>query len=256
MLKANANKNKTPDLSIKKIDTKDTKKYPPMPKPLPQFPFRLLLLGSSAGGKTTLLLNILTNENFYKGVFDKIYIISPTISVDSTWQALDKLPEKEKEKYRFFEQCNVEDIQAILDEQDKAIKASADKSKPLALLVFDDCIGSKFLTSKTFGELFYKGRHYNCNTILSFQSYKNVQRSIRLNFSHTIVTSITENELVMISPDLANPVFSKKMVQDLYHSCKSKNKYNFLYKDGTEDYADQFMMNFTTIFKIKKKPKV
>lgn len=245
-------KKTNPDFTIQKIETKDTRKYEKMPKPLPQFIFRMLLLGSSAGGKTTLLLNLLTNPNFYLGSFDKIWIISPTASVDTTWQALDKLNESEKSKYRILEECTEEDIQAIFAEQDKDIADSNNKAKPLGLIIFDDCINSKFMDSKTFSDLFYKGRHWNLNTILSFQSYKLIKRSIRLNFSHQIITSITQNELNMISDDLSNPIVDKSMVKMFYHHCKSKGKYNFLYKDNSEDYDSQFYMNFTQKFKLKK----
>ena len=49
-------------------------------------PLRGLLVNPSGGGKTTLMANMILNEDMYKGVFDRIYIFSPTIHLDATWE--------------------------------------------------------------------------------------------------------------------------------------------------------------------------
>lgn len=55
---------------------------------IPQHQFSLLLLAPRGSGKTTTLLNLMMNPNFYKGFFNNIYIWSPTLRQDEKWRTL------------------------------------------------------------------------------------------------------------------------------------------------------------------------
>ena len=50
----------------------------------PQLPMRSLILSPSGGGKTVLLVNMIMD--IYKGCFNRIYIFSPSVDIDHTWQ--------------------------------------------------------------------------------------------------------------------------------------------------------------------------
>ena len=53
-------------------------------KQVGKLPFRSIILGSSGSGKTILLQNMIID--IYKGLFERIYIFSPSIEVDyQTW---------------------------------------------------------------------------------------------------------------------------------------------------------------------------
>ena len=45
---------------------------------------RGLLVNPSGGGKTNLMANLILNNDMYRGVFDRIFIFSPTVHLDST----------------------------------------------------------------------------------------------------------------------------------------------------------------------------
>ena len=66
---------------------------------------RSVILGPSGSGKTILLQNMILNIN--KNGFSRIYIFSPSIDVDMTWEPVKKYIENEMkilhtEKAPFF----------------------------------------------------------------------------------------------------------------------------------------------------------
>ena len=59
----------------------------------PKIPFRSVILGPSGSGKTILLQNMILN--IYKNCSSRIYIFSPSIDVDMTWQPVKAYIEHE-----------------------------------------------------------------------------------------------------------------------------------------------------------------
>ena len=55
---------------------------------MPETPFRLIALGNSGSGKTLTLQNMLLNH--YKGIFQAIYLWSPTSRLDMGWEPVFK----------------------------------------------------------------------------------------------------------------------------------------------------------------------
>ena len=54
----------------------------------PKIPFRSVILGPSSSGKAVLLTNLIMN--IYKNCFSRIYIFSPSVDVDMTWEPVNK----------------------------------------------------------------------------------------------------------------------------------------------------------------------
>ena len=54
----------------------------------PKVPFRALITGPSGSGKSNLLMNFILD--IYRGVFERIYIWSPSINVDTIWLPVKK----------------------------------------------------------------------------------------------------------------------------------------------------------------------
>ena len=55
---------------------------------MPKLPARMLCVASSTGGKSVLIANLILK--MYRGSFERIYIFSPSIHVDDTWNAVKK----------------------------------------------------------------------------------------------------------------------------------------------------------------------
>jgi hypothetical protein len=75
----------------------------------------MILLAPSGSGKTVLLSNLILN--IYRGCFERIYIFSPSIDLDSTWLPVKKyqtdtmkVVEKDKEKL-YFNSYDPEDLE-------------------------------------------------------------------------------------------------------------------------------------------------
>ena len=58
-----------------------------------KLPMRSMICGPSGSGKTILLQNMILD--IYKGCFNIIYIFSPSIDIDHTWNPVKKYTKQE-----------------------------------------------------------------------------------------------------------------------------------------------------------------
>ena len=92
---------------------------------VPKLPLRGILCAPSGSGKTVLLSNLILNV--HRGCYERIYIFSPSVHVDQTWQAVKDYQEKimkvkETPKSQlYFDRYNPEDLQNITDTHHKVI---------------------------------------------------------------------------------------------------------------------------------------
>ena len=54
----------------------------------PTLPLKSIIYAPSNSGKTVLITNLI--ENIYRDAFERIYIFSPSISVDDAWKSTKK----------------------------------------------------------------------------------------------------------------------------------------------------------------------
>ena len=92
---------------------------------VPKLPLRGILLAPSGSGKTVLLSNMMLN--IYRGCFERIYIFSPSVNVDQTWEEVKKYQDtvmgvKETETDPlYFDHYDPDDLQHIIETQQKVI---------------------------------------------------------------------------------------------------------------------------------------
>lgn len=94
---------------------------------LPDPPFRQIIVGASTSGKTNLLINFLLY--FYNGVFERIYIFSPTFYKDELWRAIHIPPDRVKLGYE------EEELKKVLEEIEEVEIDTGGE----CLIIFDDC---------------------------------------------------------------------------------------------------------------------
>ena len=87
-----------------------------------KLPIRSILLAPSGSGKTVLLQNMILD--IYKGCFERIYIFSPSVSIDSTWAPVREYLNKtinlsENEPQLFYDTNDQENLEQIIDTQKK-----------------------------------------------------------------------------------------------------------------------------------------
>jgi GTPase SAR1 family protein len=113
-------------IKLKEYTTKQSKYGDVVPK----LPTRSIILGPSGSGKTILLQNFILD--IYRDAFERIYIWSPSINVDSSWQPVKKYIKEEmkvdnEKEQVFFENYNAEDLENVIDTQKKVIQDMNDK---------------------------------------------------------------------------------------------------------------------------------
>jgi hypothetical protein len=226
---------------IDAVKLKESLQFKKVADNIPQPCFRLGLFASSGGGKTTIIVNMLTKPHFYRDYFEWVFIWSPTISVDPNWQALkQQLPANRYNRIKVFEEYDEKHLDAIRAEQKKIIKQlPKGKTSPI-LLIFDDMIDSDIMGSKKFKSLFFRGRHDHISLMLSYQSYKMVQRSLRMNLSDVVVTQVQSNELSKIAEEQCNSLLTAEGFEKMYRDVKAKDKYGFLYRKCGVSAVDQY----------------
>lgn len=153
------------DLTILKVkDVVKTKPKMQLHPHLQQPPFFMSIIAPPMSGKSVLLSNMVYNKNYYRGYWDRIYLISPTANHD-----------KSLRPFTLDENCIIIDeglsgLDTIIDDILNDIVDSEDE-KPDTLIILDDCLG--FL-SHGLERLASKYRHYRVSVIISCQNFRSI----------------------------------------------------------------------------------
>lgn len=220
------------ELSVLNLHETNTPKHP-LPHsflPDPQKCFRLLIFSPSNSGKSNLIKNLITRNEFGYSKYYKhnMFLFSPTIHDDPIWKDLT-LPKTHL--YDEWDEKIVENIMAYASKQGGA------------LLVLDDMITSDIAVNGKRGnllkKLFYQGRHSKISIILVSQKLRDIPLGMRINSTHIICFNLrnkAEEEGFLSENDYIENLPEK------YQKATSE-KYNFLYLNKEQGSA---FHNFTT----------
>ena len=168
-----------------KTDSYYTKKFPF------DLSFRLIIVGKSfLSGKSTVILNLLLRDNFYKNSFlgENIYIVSNN-KMDNKMKILKTEKDIPDSNFMEFSEANLEHIYEQVEEE--CLEAISDGKKPVnALIVLDDCAFGGGLREKingTLARISCNGRHVNLSMIVTSQKYTQLAPVIRTNASGAIL---------------------------------------------------------------------
>lgn len=190
-------KSKDP-LEIVPLKTNASKiKNPPLCETLGiKHPFSMGIIGSSGSGKTVLCSNFLLNKQLFYRYFDKIYILSPSGSIDDSFAGL-KIPKDQVVTDNFIEK-----LEEIIEEQKGKIEnCSEDEAPDLSkaekvLIIFEDLSAQvKLMNSKAFKIIFTQNRHLCVSVIAIVHKYKQLMRMARLNASHLMLFRCSATEI-------------------------------------------------------------
>ena len=244
-------------------------------------PFTSYLISQKGGGKSTLLLNLLLSKDLLAGTFHQIYIISPTSALDSKMNILNTTPGickvntklinilKQKGKIQlmdsgissereystsipeenFIEEVSIDLLKTLIEEQKSIIEKYSKAVSDKILLIYDDCISNKkFFNSQAVQKLLFNSRHYNVNIIITSQSYKCLNKSLRLNMSQLILFSTSnEKEIQSIYEENSSSLGYKQWLQ-VYREITDKpfnalvinyqNKKEYRLQDAFEQFVE------------------
>ena len=155
-----------------------------------KLPIRSVILGPSGSGKTVLLQNMILD--IYRDCFSRIYIFSPSIEVDMTWQPVKQYIEKHmkvqhtKEEPIYFDHYDPDALADILETQHKVtdfLKKRGENKLFQILIIVDDFADDPSFTrqSKLLHALYTRGRHNAISTITATQKFSAIRPIIRVN---------------------------------------------------------------------------
>jgi len=211
--------------------------YPSLPVP----PFRLIVVAPSSSGKSVMISNFISSDNFpYKKYFgDNIFIFSPTFKMGSM-EGMDNI-----KKENIFDTFNVEVLNSIIAEQKDLVETYGKKKSSPILIVLDDVVGELDAKRKEFLKKSYFGlRHFNGSIILLAQQYKMVPKSARLNASETILFEVSnEAELANITEEQN---IEKNRFLNIYDYATQVEPYSFLCIRHKHAKQKRYQLRFTT----------
>ncbi len=210
-------------------------------------PFRLLINGKSQlSGKTTIILNLLLRNSYYRNQFDSsnIWIVSNNKLDNKLKILMEQMPPDgiPKENYMKY---NEDELEILYDQlEDEFLEEVNDKKKPSnRLIIFDDVAYSGSLKNKSAGmvsKIVMNGRHLNLSSIFTTQKFSLVSTSVRTNITGAILFNTSQKEVELIAEDLNHLPKKQDFINMFREATKEKNSFlvvNFSNK-GDEMYLD------------------
>ena len=222
---------------------------------VPPTPCRILVTGPSGSGKTQLAVDMLTR--IYAGSWERIYVFSPSVHLDSVWNVVKDhvhkvmgVPETEK---CFFDSWDEEALDEILKTQ-KAVVAHQKKEKAgkqiygICVIVDDFADSPQVMASRQGGNalntLLVRGRHMMISTFILTQKLRLAGSILRVNAQALIVFRLRNRlELDAIIEELS-AVYDKKVLMEMYQMATA-DAYSFMYVNlGASRVEDMFWLRF------------
>ena len=212
---------------------------------LPSTPLRGVFVGPSGAGKTAVLVDMILR--LYRDCFERLYIFSPSIHLDSTWAPVKEYVKQELAKDEdygeeecFFDTWDTEALRKIYETQVAVIKEAKKRGLKrmfnIAVIV-DDFADDPSVCHQTGGysaggsmlnTLFVRGRHAFISTLVSTQKLRLLASTIRVNAQFLLVWRLRNRlELQSLLEELS-AVHSVKTLQEMY-DLATREPYSFWY---------------------------
>jgi len=229
------------DYTILKVKDKTDSYYTHL-QDIFDIPFRLIIVGKSfLSGKSTVILNLLLRDKFYKNYFDgdDIYIVSNN-AMDNKMRILKTEKDVPSDNFMEFSEENLEMIYNEVEE--KALEAVNDgKKPPNSLIVLDDVAftgGLKEKMNGTLSRIACNGRHINLSMIVTAQKYSQLSTVIRTNASGAILFGNSAKELDLIADDMNYLESKKDFVKMFRKATKERNSFLAVSFSNDDIYLD------------------
>ncbi|MES2216587.1 MAG: ATPase/DNA packaging protein [Patescibacteria group bacterium] len=213
------------DYAIEPVKTdKDKIKHPKLSEAgvIPKLGSSILLIGVTKSGKSVLLHNLLAKKEFYGGVFDKIFTVSP--AGDSTLEDLDIPEEQQFNDLKKAEKA----LSAIHKHQKEQIKKHGPHKAHQFAIVLDDVIGDhSFMKSPEVLMSFIANRHHNETVFLCSQHLRSVPKVARLQASFVCIFECSSREQDVIAEEYCPAGMTDKQFKVMMAEAWSK-PYQFL----------------------------
>ena len=220
-------------------------------------PLRSIILAPSGGGKGILLQNFVLD--LYWGCFERVYVFSPSIHVDSNWAPVKKYLVEEKRADRtgdnlFFDEYDPAALEEIISTQKKVVEhQKQEKHKKLfqILIIVDDFADDPAFSrhSKLLHALFTRGRHNQISTIVATQKYNAVSPIVRVNATELYVFRLRSIQDLNTVIEENSALVDKATLMKVYRLATAE-PFSFLFINLQEKTLDHmFMIRFAKRFR-------
>ena len=234
---------------------------------VPKLPMRAMIVGPSGSGKSTLLVSMILD--IYRGAFERIFIWSPSVNLDSIWLPVKKYIKEGLKVDTDKEPCwwdgfRVGDLGRVVETQNKIIeyqKKQGMKKLFNILVILDDVSDNPAITrnNKLLNSLFCRGRHSGISTLVSLQKSSTVPPINRVNISHLFYYKVRNFKEIEILQDELSAIVrsdnlheSKKLIYKLYEKA-TEQPHSFLYINLLQKDPNRiFMKNFSHYLKVSE----
>ena len=223
--------------------------------PFASLPSSWIFSGPTCSGKSQAWLSLILRV--YKGMWDRIYVFSPSILVDDSYQELRKYLDKMSPREKlYFDDLDMSALGKIISDQ-TAIVEMCKKNKikpPQLLIVIDDMADRSDVLNRRTGarnggshilSLSVRGRHSCISWIVSTQALNLVCLPIRKNVRNIVqYRARSQREVDSLIEELA-AVYDKETVLKIYEYAVNEQPYSFLnVKLDAADKKDMFWLRW------------
>ena len=224
----------TEELRLKKIHDPTDKFSTPKKKSF-DLALRLLIVGKTGSGKTSGLVSLLTQKNFYLNDFKghNIYVFSPMIN-DYKMEKLIKVKKiPDINVYTEFSDDSLNSIYDDLTDEFAEEQALGDKVSN-KLVILDDLSFDGSLRRGNFNSvarIFMNGRKHNISCIVTSQYYAHNLPSVRANASGLILYNMNDKQLELINDD--------------HNFLENKKSFKALFRENLTETHDHIIINYS-----------
>ncbi len=228
----------------------------PFGEPFPDVPTSFILAAPTASGKTMIILNLLLR--YYKDMFARIWMFSPSIKLDPQYaplrKYLEKMSDQDKEPL-MFEDLDQRALGKLLDDQ-RAICEECRKRKqpiPQVCVILDDLADRGDILTKRQGgssggswliSLATRGRHFGVTWVISSQVLNLVGTVIRKNCRCMCVWRLRNYKEVQTLCEELSGVYDTQTLMDLYRTA-TEDPYSFMFiRLDAKTRRDMFWLRF------------
>ena len=161
--------------------------YRQPPEPFMPVPSAGIFLAATASGKTPTAVSLLCGKGApYAGVFDSIWVFSPSARIDSAYEPLEKHIKTLKNKGGLIGEWVVAKLAEIIEEQRKVTEEEKlrNQKRPLTsvLLITDDWSDRPdLMKGSLITQIFLRNRHYGLTVWVLSQRYCSLSLTCRVN---------------------------------------------------------------------------
>jgi hypothetical protein len=243
---------KTNDLKITLISVKSFTCKQSKHGTVPNLRLRGVMLAPSGSGKTVLLAYSILKV--YRGCFERMYMFSPGVNVDQTWEAVKqyqedvtKVRESDKEQL-YYDHYNTEDLEKIIETQSKVIlhmKKQKHSHLFSVLVIVDDFADDPSFSRhfKLLHSLFTRGRHNRITTIVSTQKFTAVAPIIKVNATFLCVYRLRNTKDLETFLEELSALTPRKELIEIYHLA-TREPYSFFVYQPRRPSLERYLLHY------------